>query len=76
MSFRSDWWEGAVFSWLICGGNRSSTEGGECRRGQNSPADKSQKRPAREPRNRRKETEVLPPDSAAIKLKAENPDFD
>jgi hypothetical protein len=27
--------EGAVFSWLIRGGNRSSTEGGECRRGQN-----------------------------------------
>jgi hypothetical protein len=41
MSFRSDWQEGAVFSWLICGGNRSSTEGGECRRGQNSPAGKS-----------------------------------
>jgi hypothetical protein len=29
MSFRSDWREGAVFSWLICGGNRSSTEGGK-----------------------------------------------
>jgi hypothetical protein len=27
MSFRSDWREGAVFSWLICGGNRSSAEG-------------------------------------------------
>ena len=61
MSFRSDWREGAVFSWLICGGNRSSTAGGECRRGQNSPADKSLKRPAREPRNRRKGISGLPP---------------
>jgi len=45
------------FSGLISGGNRSSRanrERGRMRRGQNSPADKSQKRPGREPRYERK----------------------
>jgi hypothetical protein len=42
-SFRSDWWEAAVFSRLMCGGSPGSrSEGaGEQRRGQVSLADKS-----------------------------------
>ena len=75
MSFRSDWREGAVFSWLICGGNRSSTEGGECRRGQNSPADTSQKRPAREPRNRRKDIAILPLGLYTVQIEIQKPGF-
>ena len=39
---------------LISGGNRSSRLVGRMRRGQNSPADKSLKRPGREPRYERK----------------------
>ena len=45
------------FSRLISGGNRSSRvdrERGRMRRGQDSPADKSLKRPGREPRHERK----------------------
>jgi len=39
------------FSRLIRGGNRRPRHVGAMRRGQNSPTDKSLKRPGREPRN-------------------------
>jgi hypothetical protein len=76
MSFRSDWREGAVFSRLIRGGNRSPERSrGECRRGQNSPADTSQKRPAREPRNRRKDIAILPLGLYTVQIEIQKPRF-
>ena len=49
--FWSDWREGAVFLWLICGGDRSSRLRENAEGARNAPADKSQKTPARETRN-------------------------
>jgi hypothetical protein len=43
------------FSRLINGGNRSPRLVGGMRRGQDSPVNKSLKKPAREPRNERKD---------------------
>ena len=75
MSFRSDWREGAVFSWLICGGNRSSTEGGECRRGRTPPQISHRKDQPGSLGIVEKISQSSHPDSAVIRLKSENPDF-